>query len=211
MIDLYAAGTHNGFRANIALAESGLQYRVIKVALASPLAERGAGFLSATPLGRIPAIVDPDGPGAQPGKPVTVSQSGAVMIYVANRSGKLWPASDADKITALQWLMHTCSDVAPWNAVMNQMSMGMFPEKNDANIAFAKNKRLMRWLGEAETRLGQERFLAGDEISLPDFALYPIANQRKAWLEEAGMKNLLRWWATLSIRPGVQKGMAESA
>ena len=51
------------------------------------------------------------------------------MMYAANKSGKLWPKSDADKITALQWLMHTCSDVAPWNAVMNQMSMGMFPEK----------------------------------------------------------------------------------
>ena len=211
MITLYTAGTHNGFRANIALAESGLKYRVIKVALASPLTERGADFLSATPLGRIPAIADTEGPGAQPGKPTTVSQSGAVMMYAANKSGKLWPKSDADKITALQWLMHTCSDVAPWNAVMNQMSMGMFPEKNEANIAFAKNKRLMRWLGEADARLGEVQFLAGSEISLPDFALYPIANQRKAWLEEAGMKNLLRWWATLTNRPGVQKGMAESA
>ncbi len=211
MITLYTAGTHNGFRANIALAESGLNYRVIKVALASPLTERGADFLSATPLGRIPAIIDTEGPGAQPGKPTTVSQSGAVMMYAANKSGKLWPKSDADKITALQWLMHTRSDVAPWNAVMNQMSMGMFPEKNEANIAFAKNKRLMRWLGEADARLGEVQFLAGSEISLPDFALYPIANQRKAWLEEAGMKNLLRWWATLTNRPGVQKGMAESA
>ena len=211
MITLYTAGTHNGFRANIALAESGLKYSVIKVALASPLSERGADFLSATPLGRIPAIVDTEGPGALPGKPTTVSQSGAVMMYAANKSGKLWPKSDADKITALQWLMHTCSDVAPWNAVMNQMSMGMFPEKNEANIAFAKNKRLMRWLGEADARLGEVQFLVGSEISLPDFALYPIANQRKAWLEEAGMKNLLRWWATLTNRPGVQKGMTESA
>ena len=207
MIELYTAATHNGFRANIALAESGLKYRVIKVALSSPLGERGEDFLAATPHGRIPAIIDPDGPGGR----TTVSQSGAVMIYVANKSGKLWPNSDADKITALQWLMHTCTDVAPWNAVMNQMTMGMFPEKNDANIAFAKDKRLMRWLGESEARLGQAAFLAGAEPSLPDYALYPIANQRKAWLEEAGMKNLLRWWAILNNRPGVRKGMAESA
>ena len=69
----------------------------------------------------------------------------------------------------------------------------------------------MRWLGEADARLDEVQFLAGSEISLPDFALYPIANQRKAWLEEASMKNLLRWWATLTNRPGVQKGMAESA
>ena len=211
MIDFYTAGTHNGYRANIALAESGLQYRVHKVVLSAPLADRGGDFLSATPLGRIPAIIDPDGPGATPGHPTTVSQSGAVMIYVANKSGKLWPRGDADKIVALQWLMHACTDAAPWNAVMNQMSMGMFPEKSDANIAFAKDKRLMRWLGEADARLGYSAYLAGSEISLPDFALYPIVNQRKAWVEEAGMKNLLRWWATLSVRPGVQKGMAESA
>lgn len=207
MIDFYTAGTHNGYRANIALAESGLPYRVHKVVLSAPLPDRGSDFLSATPLGRIPAIIDPDGPGGR----TTVSQSGAVMMYIANKSGKLWPKSDADKIVALQWLMHACTDVAPWNAVMNQMTMGMFPEKNDANIAFAKDKRLMRWLGEADARLGQAPYLAGNEVSLPDFALYPIVNQRKAWIEEAGMKNLLRWWATLNNRPGVQKGMAESA
>ena len=207
MLELYTAGTHNGFRANIALAESGLRYQVHKVVLSSPLPERGADFLAASSQGRIPALVDTDGPGGR----VTLSQSGAIMMYVANKSGKLWPSSDAAKITALQWLMHTCSDVAPWNAVVNQMSMGMFPEKNDANAAFAKDKRLLRWLGEANARLGEAAFLAGREISLPDFALYPVVNQRKAWVEEAGMKNLMRWWAVLSNRAGVQKGMTESA
>ena len=207
MLDLYTAGTHNGFRANIALAESGLRYQVHKVVLSVPLPERGADFLAASSQGRIPALVDTDGPGGR----VTLSQSGAIMMYVANKSGKLWPSSDAAKITALQWLMHTCSDVAPWNAVVNQMSMGMFPEKNDANAAFAKDKRLLRWLGEANARLGEAAFLAGREISLPDFALYPVVNQRKAWVEEAGMKNLMRWWAVLTNRAGVQKGMTESA
>ena len=207
MLDLYTAGTHNGFRANIALAESGLRYSVRKVALSSPLPERGADFLAASSQGRIPALVDTEGPGGR----ITLSQSGAIMIYVANKSGKLWPSSDAAKITALQWLLHTCSDVAPWNAVVNQMSMGMFPEKNDANASFAKDKRLLRWLGEANLRLGEAAFLAGREISLPDFALYPVVNQRKAWVEEAGMKHLMRWWAVLSNRAGVQKGMAESA
>lgn len=211
MIELYTAGTQNGIRANIALAESGLPYRVHKVVLSVPLAERGADFLAASAQGRIPVIVDPDGPGATPGKPTTLSQSGAIMMYAANKSGKLWPKSDADKVTALQWLMHACSDGAVWNGVVNQMSMGMFPDKSDANFAFAKDKRLMRWFGEAEARLGETPFLAGSECSLPDFALYTVVNPRKAWIEEAGMKNLLRWWATLSSRPGVQKGMAESA
>ena len=85
MIELYTAATHNGQRANIALAESGLPYRVHRVTLSTPLPERGADFLAATPYGRIPAIVDPAGPGGR----ITVSQSGAVMIYVANKSGKL--------------------------------------------------------------------------------------------------------------------------
>ncbi len=211
MIDFYTASTHNGFRANIALAESGLPYRVIKVSLSAPLAERGSQFLSAIPSGRVPAIVDPNGPGALPGRPTAVSQSGAVMMYAANRSGKLWPASEADRVAALQWFMFACTDAAVWNSVLNQMALGMFPEKNQAISDFVRGSRLMRWFAEAETRLAQTPYLAGDTCSLPDFALYPIANQRKQWIEAAGMTNLLRWSKRLGRRPGVQKAMAESA
>jgi GST-like protein len=202
MLELYTAGTHNGIRANIALAESGLAYHVIKLNLSAG-DQRQPAYLAINPAGRIPALVDPAGPGG----PIAVSQSGAVMMYVANKAGKLWPASDAGKVAALQWLMFACTDAAPWNGVYQQ-AMVMMPEKVEANIAYCK-QRLLRWFGEADAQLGKTQFLAG-EVSLADFALFPVVNQRKALIEEAGLKNLLRWWNHMSTRPGVQKGLAES-
>ena len=206
MIELYTAATHNGQRANIALAESGLPYRVHRVTLSTPLPERGADFLSATPYGRIPAIVDPAGPGGR----ITVSQSGAVMIYVANKAGNLWPRDDRERIAALQWFMYACSDAAVWNAVMNQVTMNMLPDGEGKLADTVKGSRLLRWFREADSQLAQTAYLAGATCSLPDFALFPVVNQRRAWIEEAGLKHLGRWVAALGARPGVQKGLAES-
>jgi GST-like protein len=202
MLQLYTAGTHNGIRANIALAESGLPYTVHKLNLSAG-DQRRPDYLEVNPAGRIPALVDPQGPGGE----TRISQSGAIMMYAANKSGKMWPASDAGKIAALQWLMFTCTDAAPWSGVYNQ-AMNMMPEKVDANIEFCK-QRLLRWFGEAETQLGKTEYLAG-ELSLADYAIFPILNQRKALVEEAGMKNLLRLWSKVGNRPAVQKGLSES-
>jgi GSH-dependent disulfide-bond oxidoreductase len=202
MLELYTAGTHNGIRANIALAESGLAYHVNKLNLSAG-DQRQPAYLAINPAGRIPALVDSAGPGG----PVTLSQSGAIMMYAANKSGRLWPSTDAGKIAALQWLMFSCTDAAPWSGVYQQ-SMMMMPEKVEANIEYTR-QRLMRWFGEADAQLGKTQYLAG-EVSLPDFALFPVANQRKAMIEEAGLKNLSRWWNQMSSRPGVQKGLSES-
>ena len=202
MLELYTAGTHNGIRANIALAESGLPYRVHKLNLSAG-DQRQPAYLQVNPAGRIPALVDPQGPGGN----THISQSGAIMMYVANKSGKMWPASDAGKIAALQWLMFACTDAAPWSGVYNQ-AMNMMPEKVEANIEFCK-QRLLRWFGEADAQLAKTEYLAG-EISLPDYAIFPIVNARKALVEEAGMKNLLRLWTAVGARPNVQKGLAES-
>lgn len=202
MLELYTAGTHNGIRANIALAESGLDYKVHKMNLSAG-DQKQANYLEINPAGRIPALVDPEGPGGR----TQLSQSGAIMMYVANKSGKMWPASDAGKINSLQWLMFACTDAAPWNGVLNQ-AMSMMPEKVEANIEFCK-QRLMRWFGEANAQLGKGDYLAG-EISLADYAIFPIVNQRKALIDEANMKNLQRWWEAVGARPGVKKGLAES-
>jgi len=203
MLELYTAGTHNGIRANIALAESGLPYTVHKLNLSAG-DQRQPAYLEVNPAGRIPALVDPQGPGGN----THISQSGAIMMYVANKSGKMWPSGDAGKVAALQWLMFACTDAAPWSGVYNQ-AMNMMPEKVDANIEYCK-QRLLRWFGEAEAQLGKTEYLAG-EISLADYAIFPIVNARKALVEEAGMKNLLRMWAKVGSRPGVQKGVSESS
>lgn len=206
MIELYTAATHNGIRANIALAESGLDYRVHRVNLATPLAGRPADFLAATPYGRIPAIVDPAGPGG----PVTLSQSGAVMIYVAGRAPHLWPSDDRERIAALQWFMYACSDAAVWNAVMNQVAMNLLPDDSGKLSSVVKGSRLLRWFREADTQLAHTEYLAGAGASLPDFALFPVVNQRRTWVEEEGLVHLARWAAVVGARPGVQKGLAES-
>ena len=206
MIELYTAGTHNGIRANIALAESGLAYRVHKVDLATPLAERPADFLAATPYGRIPAIVDPDGPGGT----IKVSQSGAVMIYIAGKAPQLWPAEARERIVALQWFMHACSDTAVWNAVMNQVALRMLPDESGKLSEVVKSSRLMRWFREADDQLARSAYLSGAQCALPDFALFPVVNQRRAWIEEAGLPNLSRWATAVGARAGVQKGLAES-
>jgi GSH-dependent disulfide-bond oxidoreductase len=207
MIEFYTAPTHNGQRANIAMAESGLAYRVHRVVLATPLAERPADFLAATPLGRIPAIVDPDGPGG----PISVSQSGAVMMYLAGRAPHLWPADARERITALQWLMHALSDVAVWNAVMNQATMKMLPDDAGTLAPVVKEKRLLRWFGEANAQLGNTAYLSGATCALPDFALYPVVHQRRAWVDEAGLKHLARWADAVGARPAVRRGLAESS
>jgi glutathione S-transferase len=206
MIELYTAATHNGIRANIALAESGLAYRVHRVNLAVPLAQRPADFLAATPYGRIPAIVDPEGPGGT----TTLSQSGAVMIYVAGRAPHLWPADAQQRIAALQWFMYACSDAAVWNAVMNQVSMNMLPDETGKLSDVVKGSRLLRWFREADDQLGRTEYLSGATCSLPDFALFPVVNQRRAWVEEEGLGHLARWVGMVGSRPGVQKGLAES-
>jgi GST-like protein len=203
MLELYTAGTQNGIRANIALAESGLPYVVHKLNLSAG-EQRQPAYLAINPAGRIPALVDPEGPDGG----TRLAQSGAIMIYVANKSGRMWPAADTGKIAALQWLMFACSDAAGWSGVYQQAMM-MMPEKVDANIEYCK-QRLMRWFGEADAQLAKTAYLAGPEISLADFALFPIVNQRRVLVEEAGLKNLLRWWSELSNRPGVQKGLNES-
>ena len=207
MIELYTAGTHNGIRANIALAESGLAYRVHKVDLATPLAERPADFLAATPYGRIPAIVDPDGPGGT----IKVSQSGAVMIYIAGKAPQLWPAEARERIVALQWFMHACSDTAVWNAVMNQVALRMLPDESGKLSEAVKSSRLMRWFREADDQLARSAYLSGAQCALPDFALFPVVNQRRAWIEEAGLPNLSRWATAVGARAAVQKGLAESS
>ncbi len=207
MIELYTAGTHNGIRANIALAESGLAYRVHKVNLATPLAERPADFLAATPYGRIPAIVDPQGPGGA----IKVSQSGAVMIYIAGKAPKLWPSKERERIVALQWFMHACSDTAVWNAVMNQVALHMLPDESGKLSDVVKTSRLMRWFREADDQLGRTAYLSGATCALPDFALFPVVNQRRAWIEEVGLPNLSRWATAVGARPGVKKGLAESS
>jgi GSH-dependent disulfide-bond oxidoreductase len=205
MMKLYTAGTSNGQRAAIGLEEAGIAYQTQKLSLQNG-DQRQPDFLKINPAGMIPALVDSDGPG---GKPVTLSQSGAILLYAAEKSGKLLPRDAAHRAAAHQWMMMACSDCAGASSGIFILS-NMAPEKSAANVEFFEN-RLLRFLRTADARLAGREFLA-DEFSVADIALYPIYAARKALADKAGdMPNLTRWGAMMAARPAVQRGLAACA
>jgi GSH-dependent disulfide-bond oxidoreductase len=205
MIDLYTFDTSNGQRAAIALEECGLPYRTHRVDLAKG-EQHAAPFLAVNPAGAIPAIFDPAGPD---GKPLTLAQSGAIAIYAAEKSGRFLPRDPARRALALQWLMFAVTDCAAGSAMLYYES-ALLPDKSPANLAFCE-QRLLRLFRVADARLADREWLA-DELSIADFALYPICAVRRKLVDAAGdLRHLARWMAALAARPGVVRGMEQRA
>jgi len=201
MIDLYMWGTANGLRAAVALAECGLEHKVHKVDITKG-EQRNPEFLKLNPLGAIPVIVDHDGPN---GKPLTLAQSGAIIIYACEKAGKFIPTKPERRALAGQWFVAAASDVAGTSSAVFISEM-LAPEKSAANTDFLKT-RLLNYFGNIDKHLERRKFLA-DEISFADLMLYPNYAARKPLLEAAGgMPNLKRWGEAMAARPGVQKGM----
>lgn len=205
MIDFYTAATSNGQRVAITLEELGLPYTLHKLNFQNGDQKKPA-YLAINPAGMIPAIVDHDGPG---GKPFALAQSGAIIMYLAEKTGKLLSTDVAQRAIARQWLMFTCSDCAGTsNAIF--LAGGMMPEKSTANVEFLEN-RLLRFFRVADEHLKGRDFLA-DELSIADLALYPIYAARKSVADRAGdLNNLARWGTALAARPTVVKGIAATA
>ena len=202
MIDLYTWQTSNGQRAAIMLEECGFPYRVNKVDL-SKNQQQSPEFLKVNPAGQIPAIVDPDGPG---GRPLALAQSAAIALYLAEKSGRFIPSDPVRRVLALQWFMFTLADMAPASA--NLFLLGVLaPEKSPANLEWL-GTRMFRFFRLADARLEGREWLA-DELSIADFALYPVVAVRQPQLDAAGgFANLERWRAAIAERPGVAKAMA---
>ncbi|MBM3539794.1 MAG: glutathione S-transferase [Alphaproteobacteria bacterium] len=200
MIDLYTAGTGNGRRASVMLEECGVPYTVHKLDLTKG-EQKTPEYLKINPLGAIPAIVDHDGPG---GQKITLSQSGAIALYLCEKTGKFLPKDMAKRAVAMQWLLHAMSDEAPTSGAL--FRLGSLPEKPAAAIASFET-RLIDMFRHVDKRLGEAEYLAG-ELSVADFALYPVVAGRMALLDNAGkLDNLKRWAGALAARPGVSKGM----
>lgn len=205
MIDFYTANSSNGQRVAITLEECGLPYSLHKVDLMGSEQHQPA-FLRINPAGAIPAIVDHEGPG---GKPLTLSQSGAIVIYLAEKAGRFLPGAAERRAEALQWLLQAVTDVAGASSAI--FLLGNFaPDKSEANVRFFED-RVVKFLRDADACLAHREFLAG-ELSIADFALYPIANVRRALVDRAGdLPHLARWMATLAARPGVTRGLQAAA
>lgn len=205
MITLYTAPTSNGRRATVMLEECGLAYTAHKISLAKG-SERPAALLKISPQGTIPAIVDDQGPG---GKPFALTQSGAIMLYLADKTGKFVPADPAKRARTLQWFLHAVTDVGPASGMLFTAMMGLEP-KIPAFIDYAKS-RLVDQFKLADDELARSEYLAGD-LSIADLAYYPIAAGRKALLDETpGYANLKRWAATMAARPAIDRAMKVAA
>jgi GST-like protein len=201
MIDLYMSGTANGFRASVALEEAGLEYRVRALDLGKG-EHRKPEYLGINPAGLIPAIVDHQGPG---GKPITVTQSGAIIVYAAEKSGKFLPADPVRRAMAWQWFMQGATDVAATSSALFRVESSV-PEKLEANTGYFR-QRLLGFFAVCDAHLATHEHFA-DEFSIADLMLYPNFAARKALIDQAGgFTHLQRWGATLAARPALQRGM----
>ena len=205
MIDFYSANSSNGQRAAIMLEECGLPYTLHKLDLFAG-DQRNPGYLAINPAGAIPTIVDSDGPG---GTPFTLAQSGAILVYLAEKTGRFLPRDPRRRAEALQWVFQATTDTAASSMMIFVLSR-LAPDKSDANVAFCE-ERTLRHLRVAEARLAGREYLA-DELSIADFALYPLTVVRRPLIDRAGdLPNLVRWADAIGARPGVARAMAAAA
>jgi len=198
MIDLYTAPTPNGRKISIALEEMALPYRVQTVDLKAG-EQKSPEFLRINPNGRIPAIVD-RGAGD-----FAVFESGAILLYLAEKSGKLLPAAPQARSIVIQWLMWQMGGLGPMHGQANVFNR-YFPEKIPAVIARYQTET-MRLFGVMDRQLAQHEYLAGD-YSIADMACFPWVSQHGwAELDISGFKHLMRWMADVGARPAVRRGM----
>lgn len=202
MIDLYAAGTSNGMRARIVLEECGLDYRFHPVDLQGG-GNRTPEFLAMNPNGQIPVIVDSEGPG---GKPVTLAQSMAILVYCAEKSGKFQPKDPAARPAFLQALMSAATDVGPTLGTIFGIARSKDPHRPTQEMFEGRWKQYLKVWDE---RLAKSRWCAGDELTIADFALYGAWVRAKGVLPHccAGFEHVDRWAAELAARPAIQRAM----
>jgi len=204
MIDLYYAPTPNGWKISIMLEEAELEYNVIPVNL-------GAGdqfkpeFLEISPNNRMPVIVDSDGPG---GERISVFESGAILMYLGEKSGKFFPQSDKDRIKVLEWLFWQIGGLGPMAGQVSHFVnyAPNFPGDHSYSETRYKNE-YDRLLGVMDNVLSEREFLAG-EYSIADMASFPWVTAYKRYeVDLDSFKNVRRWFDSIKNRPAVRKGM----
>ena len=202
MIDLYAAGTSNGIRARIALEECGLPYTLHPIDLAKN-EHKTPEYLAMNPNGQIPVIIDSDGPA---GKPLTLSQSMAIIVYCAEKSGKFIPTDPVARPAFSQALMSAATDMGPTLGAIFGIVRSPDPHRPTAEMFEGRWKGYLKvW----DTTLGSRRYAAGNEVTIADFALYGIVARTKSVLPAIceGVPNVDRWLAENGARPAVQRAM----
>jgi GST-like protein len=204
MIELYAAVSSNSQRVAIMLEECGLPYNVHRVDLGKG-EQRSDAFLALNPAGAVPVIVDSDAPGGA----MTLTQSGAILLYLAMKTGRFFPKDPARRAHAFEWFMFAATDFSTYSTLLFLTNV-ILPDKSQANAGFCE-ERLTRYFDVANERLASREFLA-DELSIADFALYPVVRVRYSLVEKAGdLRHLVRWADALAARPALARAMAALA
>ena len=202
MIDVYSTATPNGHKVHIMLEECGMPYRVHHIDI-------GAGdqfkpdFLAISPNNKIPAIVDADGPD---GKPISLFESGAILIYLASKANQFLGNTDREKFTTLQWLMFQMGGVGPMLGQAHHFRI-YAPEK----IEYAYNRytnEAKRLYGVMDRQLASTPYLAGENYTIADIATFPWTRSWKnQGIELAAFPNVQRWFDAISERPAVKIGV----
>jgi GSH-dependent disulfide-bond oxidoreductase len=202
MIEVYSWATPNGHKVHVMLEECGLPYRVHAVDI-------GAGeqfdpaFLAISPNNKIPAIVDPDGP---EGRPISLFESGAILLYLAGKTGKFLPEGVAAKYEVLQWLMFQMGGVGPMLGQAHHFRI-YAPERIPYAVDRYTNEA-KRLYGVMDKRLARSKYLGGPEYSIADMAVFPWLrswkNQGIDWNEYPNLKG---WFDEIAGRPAVKRGV----
>jgi len=197
MLDLYTAATPNGIKVSIALEELGLEYEVHRIELARKQ-QKEDWYLALNPNGRIPTIVDRDEGN------FVVFESGAILVYLAEKTGRLMPADPKGRSRVMQWLMFQMGGVGPMQGQAN-VFYRYAPEK--IPYAIGRYQRETRRLYEVlERRLREAEFLAGD-YSIADIANWSwVKSHDWAGVSIEGLPNLQRWLTAIAERPAIVRG-----
>lgn len=203
MIDLYYWPTPNGHKVSIMLEETGLPYRVKPVNILKG-EQFDPAFLEISPNNRMPAIVDHEGP---EGRPYSLFESGAILLYLAEKTGRFLPEAPEAGYDAIQWLMFQMAGVGPMFGQCGHF-LGYAPEKVPYAIE-RYSKETHRLYGVMDRRLADVPYLGGETYTVADIATWPWIRVR--WLHEIDIDeypNVKRWYETVGAREGVRRGTA---
>ncbi|MEM1372887.1 MAG: glutathione S-transferase N-terminal domain-containing protein [Pseudomonadota bacterium] len=206
MIDLYYWPTPNGWKITIALEEMALPYRVHEINIGTG-DQFDPDFLRIAPNNRMPAIVDPSGPG---GAPISVFESGAILLYLARKTGRFLGDGERDRIAVEEWLMWQMGGVGPMAGQAHHF-LKYAPQMDPPNdLPYAKDRyrgETARLYGVLDRRLAENEWVAGSFYSIADMAIWPWASLWEGQQQTLEDKpNLARWLAACWARPAVQKG-----
>lgn len=202
MIDLYTWTTPNGHKVHIMLEELGLEYTAYPIDIGKG-DQFDAEFLKISPNNKIPAIVDNDGPG---GKPYALFESGAILMYLADKTGRLLPQAPDKRYDVIQWLMFQMGGIGPMLGQAHHF-IKYAPEKIDYAVKRYENEA-NRLYGVMDRRLNEHEFLAGDAYSIADIATWPwLRSYENQGVDMDGYPNVRRWFDMIGERESVKAGL----